>query len=85
MGLGAIFQENIMLYYLRTNDLYITLSDLIYALAFPIIGMTISLLIAFIRYGKPRYYKDTRIIKVEKEIKISRRDLIVSCLAGVAA
>jgi predicted histidine transporter YuiF (NhaC family) len=66
MGFREIFLENIMLYYLRTNDLIITLSDLISALAFPVIRMTIGLLMAFIRYGKPRYYKDTG-IKNEKK------------------
>jgi predicted histidine transporter YuiF (NhaC family) len=58
---------------------------LIYARAFLVIGITIGLLIAFIKYGKPRHYKDIKMKNLEKDIEVSRTVLIVSCLAVVAA
>jgi predicted histidine transporter YuiF (NhaC family) len=85
MGFGEIFLENIMLYYLHANGMDISARDLIHALLYPALGMIIGLLLAFVRYGKPRYYKNTGVKSLEKEAVFSRKDTIVSCLAIVAA
>ncbi|MDR1173181.1 MAG: hypothetical protein LBK24_00075 [Puniceicoccales bacterium] len=85
MGFGEIFLENIMLYYLHANGMDISAQDLIHALLYPALGMLVGLLLAFVRYGKPRCYKDARVKSLEKEAAFSRKDFIVSCLAIVAA
>jgi predicted histidine transporter YuiF (NhaC family) len=85
MGFGEIFLENIMSYYLHANGMDISMRDLIHALLYPALGMLVGLLLAFIRYGKPRCYKDARVKSLEKKAVFSRKDLIVSCLAIVAA
>jgi predicted histidine transporter YuiF (NhaC family) len=85
MGFGEIFLENIMLYYLHANGMDISVRDLIHALLYPALGMLVGLSLAFIRYGKPRCYKNARVKSLEKEEAFSRKDFIVSCLAIVAA
>lgn len=85
MGFGEIFLENIMLYYLHANGVDLSMQGLIHALLYPALGMSIGLLFAFVRYGKPRRYKDTRVKSLEKETAFSRKDFIVSWLAIVAA
>jgi predicted histidine transporter YuiF (NhaC family) len=85
MGFGEIFLENIMLYYLHANGVDISVQNLIHALLYPALGMLVGLLFAFVRYGKPRYYKNARVKNLGKEAIFSQKDLIVSCLAIVAA
>ncbi|MDR2603390.1 MAG: hypothetical protein LBC11_02420, partial [Puniceicoccales bacterium] len=85
MGFGEIFLENIMLHYLHANGMDISIQDLIHALLYPALGMLIGLLLAFVRYGKPRCYKNTGVKSLDREATFPRRDFIVSCLAIVAA
>jgi predicted histidine transporter YuiF (NhaC family) len=84
MGFGEIFLENIMLYYLHANGVDISMHDLIRALLYPALGMVVGLLIALIRYRKPRYYKNTSVKKLKKNVVFFRKDFTISCLAIVA-
>jgi predicted histidine transporter YuiF (NhaC family) len=85
MGFGEIFLKNIMLHYLHVNGVDISMHDLIHALLYPALGMAIGLLVALVRYRKPRYYQNIRVKKLENEVAFSRKDFVVSCVAIVAA
>lgn len=62
VGFGAIFQ-NILAENMASNGVYVYTNTIIRAVALPVLGMFIGLLIAvFITYRKPREYKDLPLI-----------------------
>jgi predicted histidine transporter YuiF (NhaC family) len=60
IGFGEIFLDNILLYYLKSNGLQITLGETISALKLPAIGMLCGVVLAIIRYGHPREYGESK-------------------------
>lgn len=66
IGFGGIFLQNILLKYLVDNGVTATASQLPLAMAIPVSGMFIGLLIAiFFTYKKPREYSEKEILKTE--------------------
>ncbi|MDR1401780.1 MAG: TRAP transporter large permease subunit [Puniceicoccales bacterium] len=85
LGFGEIFLMDILSRYLRMNGLEIAPSTVIRALLFPAASMAIGLFVALVRYGKPRHYGESAVKKTEKDGPLSRRDLLISCLAIAVA
>ncbi|MDR1528409.1 MAG: TRAP transporter large permease subunit [Puniceicoccales bacterium] len=83
MGFGEIFLVNILSHYLKINGLNMPLAEIICALLFPVIGMGVGLILALLRYKKPRHYETSTVRDSRKSDQISRKDFIVSCCAVV--
>ncbi|MFM5461604.1 Na+/H+ antiporter family protein [Aeromonas veronii] len=87
IGFGGIFLNNILAKNLIDNGVPITTSQIPLAMAIPVAGMVLGLLIAvFISYRKPRQYDLAKILDAEPEaIELNLTHIWVALLAiGVA-
>ncbi|WP_323968606.1 Na+/H+ antiporter family protein [Aeromonas veronii] len=87
VGFGGIFLNNILAKNLIDNGVPITTSQIPLAMAIPVAGMVLGLLIAvFISYRKPRQYDLTKILDAEPEaVELNLTHIWVALLAiGVA-
>ncbi|HHC5060528.1 TPA: Na+/H+ antiporter family protein [Aeromonas veronii] len=87
VGFGGIFLNNILAKNLIDNGVPITTSQIPLAMAIPVAGMVLGLLIAvFISYRKPRQYDLAKILDAEPEaIELNLTHIWVALLAiGVA-
>ncbi|WP_425891494.1 Na+/H+ antiporter family protein [Aeromonas veronii] len=87
VGFGGIFLNNILAKNLIDNGVPITTSQIPLAMAIPVAGMVLGLLIAvFISYGKPRQYDLAKILDAEPEaVELNLTHIWVALLAiGVA-
>ncbi|MDR2777110.1 MAG: TRAP transporter large permease subunit [Puniceicoccales bacterium] len=83
MGFGEIFLVNILSHYLKINGLDMSLSEIIRALLFPVTGMGVGLILALLRYKKPRNYQTLTVKNSGKSDQISRKDFVISCCAVI--
>ncbi|MFM5620728.1 Na+/H+ antiporter family protein [Aeromonas veronii] len=87
VGFGGIFLNNILAKNLIDNGVPITISQIPLAMAIPVAGMVLGLLIAvFISYRKPRQYDLAKILDAEPEaVELNLTHIWVALLAiGVA-
>ena len=87
VGFGGIFLNNILAKNLIDNGVPITTSQIPLAMAIPVAGMLLGLLIAvFISYRKPRQYDLAKILDAEPEaVELNLTHIWVALLAiGVA-
>ena len=87
VGFGGIFLNNILAKNLIDNGVAITTSQIPLAMAIPVAGMVLGLLVAvFISYRKPRQYDMTKILEAEPEsVELNLTHIWVALLAiGVA-
>ncbi|MFM5615013.1 Na+/H+ antiporter family protein [Aeromonas veronii] len=87
VGFGGIFLNNILAKNLIDNGVPITTSQIPLAMAMPVAGMVLGLLIAvFISYRKPRQYDLAKILDAEPEaVELNLTHIWVALLAiGVA-
>ncbi|MFM5552765.1 Na+/H+ antiporter family protein [Aeromonas veronii] len=87
VGFGGIFLNNILAKNLIDNGVHITTSQIPLAMAIPVAGMVLGLLIAvFISYRKPRQYDLAKILNAEPEaVELNLTHIWVALLAiGVA-
>ena len=87
VGFGGIFLNNILAKNLIDNGVPITTSQIPLAMAIPVAGMVLGLLIAvFISYRKPRKYDLAKILDAEPEaVELNLTHIWVALLAiGVA-
>ncbi|MCX9104592.1 Na+/H+ antiporter family protein [Aeromonas veronii] len=87
VGFGGIFLNNILAKNLIDNGVPITTSQIPLAMAIPVAGMVLGLLIAvFISYHKPRQYDLAKILDAEPEaVELNLTHIWVALLAiGVA-
>ncbi|HHQ4553158.1 TPA: Na+/H+ antiporter family protein [Aeromonas veronii] len=87
VGFGGIFLNNILAKNLIDNGVSITTSQIPLAMAIPVAGMLLGLLIAvFISYRKPRQYDLAKILDAEPEtVELNLTHIWVALLAiGVA-
>ncbi|MGL5376641.1 MAG: Na+/H+ antiporter family protein, partial [Aeromonas veronii] len=87
VGFGGIFLNNILAKNLIDNGVSITTSQIPLAMAIPVAGMVLGLLIAvFISYRKPRQYDLAKILDAEPEaVELNLTHIWVALLAiGVA-
>ncbi|MCS0540380.1 Na+/H+ antiporter family protein [Aeromonas veronii] len=87
VGFGGIFLNNILAKNLIDNGVHITTSQIPLAMAIPVAGMVLGLLIAvFISYRKPRQYDLAKILDAEPEaVELNLTHIWVALLAiGVA-
>ncbi|XEI34474.1 Na+/H+ antiporter family protein [Aeromonas veronii] len=87
VGFGGIFLNNILAKNLIDNGVPITSSQIPLAMAIPVAGMVLGLLIAvFISYRKPRQYDLAKILDAEPEtVELNLTHIWVALLAiGVA-
>ncbi|ELC7282124.1 Na+/H+ antiporter family protein [Aeromonas veronii] len=87
VGFGGIFLNNILAKNLIDNGVPITTSQIPLAMAIPVAGMILGLLIAvFISYRKPRQYDLAKILDAEPEaVELNLTHIWVALLAiGVA-
>jgi len=87
VGFGGIFLNNILAKNLIDNGVPITTSQIPLAMAIPVAGMVLGLLIAvFISYRKPRQYDLTKILDAEPEtVELNLTHIWVALVAiGVA-
>ncbi|WP_113721420.1 Na+/H+ antiporter family protein [Aeromonas salmonicida] len=87
VGFGGIFLNNILAKNLIDNGVPVELGQLPMAMAIPVLGMFVGLLIAvFITYRKPRQYDMDKILAAEPEsIELNLNHIWVALLAiGVA-
>lgn len=87
VGFGNIFLKDILLANIAKGGMDISGINVMHAMALPALGMFIGLLIAiFVSYRKPRHYDLGKIQNTERlKVRLSRRAVIVSLLAIVAA
>jgi len=80
-GFGFIFHE-ILVTQMNLAGLSINMSDIPKAMALPVLGLFVGLLIAiFISYRKPREYEDKQIGVVEEVIVVKTRNIIFTVIA----
>ncbi|MGH1408088.1 MAG: Na+/H+ antiporter family protein [Aeromonas sp.] len=87
VGFGGIFLNNILAKNLIDNGVPVTTSQIPLAMAIPVAGMVLGLLIAvFISYRKPRQYDLAKILDAEPEaVELNLTHIWVALLAiGVA-
>ncbi|WP_042011517.1 Na+/H+ antiporter family protein [Aeromonas fluvialis] len=87
VGFGGIFLNNILAKNLIDNGVPITTSQIPLAMAIPVSGMVLGLLVAvFISYRKPRQYDMSKILEAEPEsVELNLTHIWVALLAiGVA-
>lgn len=84
-GFGLIFHE-ILANQMALAGLAIDMSDIPRAMALPVAGLAVGLIIAvFISYRKPRDYHETSTIEETQKKKASSKDIIVTVIALAAA
>lgn len=80
-GFGFIFHE-ILVTQMNLAGLSVNMSDIPKAMALPVLGLFVGLLIAiFISYRKPREYEDKQIGVVEEVIVVKTRNIIFTVIA----
>ncbi len=87
IGFGGIFLNNILLANLVDNGVAVSKSMLPTAMAIPVGGMFLGLLVAvFISYRKPRQYDESKILAVEPEhIQINFAHIAIAVVAILSA
>ncbi|MCE2570114.1 Na+/H+ antiporter family protein [Motilimonas eburnea] len=87
VGFGGIFLNNILLANLTNNGLDAQASDLPLAMALPVAGMVLGLIIALMfSYRKPRQYSLEKILAVEPENKqFNLTHIVVAFIAIIVA
>ena len=87
VGLGGIFLNNILAKNLIDNGVAVEFSQLPLAMAIPVLGMFIGLLVAvFITYRKPRQYDLEKILAAEPEtVELNLNHIWVALLAIAVA
>ncbi|WP_394293641.1 Na+/H+ antiporter family protein [Aeromonas rivipollensis] len=87
VGFGGIFLNNILAKNLTDNGVAVEFSQLPLAMAIPVLGMFIGLLVAvFITYRKPRQYDLEKILAAEPEtVELNLNHIWVALLAIAVA
>ncbi|GHA18679.1 Na+/H+ antiporter family protein [Oceanisphaera arctica] len=87
VGFGGIFLNNILLANLVENGVAVNKSMLPTAMAIPVGGMFLGLLVAlFISYRKPRLYDESKILAVEPEhIQVNGAHIAIAVVAILSA
>ncbi|MFZ3404284.1 Na+/H+ antiporter family protein [Aeromonas salmonicida] len=87
VGFGGIFLNNILAKNLIDNGVQVELGQLPMAMAIPVLGMFVGLLIAvFITYRKPRQYDMDKILAAEPEsVELNLNHIWVALLAIAVA
>ncbi|WP_116472937.1 Na+/H+ antiporter family protein [Zobellella maritima] len=87
VGFGGIFLNNILLANLLENGVQADKSMLPMAMAIPVGGMFLGLLVAvFISYRKPRHYDEGKILAIEPEhVTINYAHIMIAVLAILTA
>ncbi len=87
VGFGGIFLNNILLANLVENGVEVSKSMLPTAMAIPVGGMFLGLLVAvFISYRKPRLYDESKILAVEPEhVQVNIAHVAIAVLAILSA
>ncbi|MGL5293153.1 MAG: Na+/H+ antiporter family protein [Aeromonas sp.] len=87
VGFGGIFLNNILAKNLIDNGVHITSSQIPLAMAIPVFGMFLGLLVAvFISYRKPREYDMAKILEAEPEaVQLNLTHIWVALLAIAVA
>ncbi|MDX1266813.1 MAG: Na+/H+ antiporter family protein [Oceanisphaera sp.] len=87
VGFGGIFLNNILLANLVENGVAVSKSMLPTAMAIPVGGMFLGLLVAlFISYRKPREYDESKILAVEPEhIQVNVFHIAIAVVAILSA
>ncbi|OIN07915.1 Na+/H+ antiporter family protein [Oceanisphaera psychrotolerans] len=87
IGFGGIFLNNILLANLVDNGVAVSKSMLPTAMAIPVGGMFLGLLVAvFISYRKPRQYDESKILAVEPEhVQINFAHIAIAVVAILSA
>ncbi|MGL5038770.1 MAG: Na+/H+ antiporter family protein [Aeromonas sp.] len=87
IGFGGIFLNNILAKNLIDNGVHITSSQIPLAMAIPVFGMFLGLLVAvFISYRKPREYDMAKILEAEPEaVQLNLTHIWVALLAIAVA
>lgn len=83
-GFGALFQE-IIATQVTNAGMDVSVSDVPTAMAIPVLGMCIGLIVAFIYYRKPRQYKTTDIETELLDVNVSKSVIVFTVIALVAA
>ncbi|MER2088209.1 MAG: Na+/H+ antiporter NhaC family protein [Sporosarcina sp.] len=80
-GYGFIFHE-ILATQMQTAGLAIDMADIPKAMALPVLGLVVGLLIAiFFSYRKPREYEDEQVEVTEEVVTVKTRNIIFTVLA----
>ena len=83
-GFGALFQK-IIATQVTNAGMDVSVSDVPTAMAIPVLGMCIGLIVAFIYYRKPRHYKTTDIETESLDVNVSKRVIVFTVIALVVA
>lgn len=85
IGFGGIFLNDILLANLNNNGLHATSAQIPHAMLLPALGMLLGLVIAiFFSYRKPRIYNEHKILQVEPEGKLNKKNIIIAFIAILA-
>ncbi|WP_294967034.1 Na+/H+ antiporter family protein [Sulfurimonas sp.] len=85
IGFGGIFLQNILLKYLVDNGVDATASQLPIAMAIPVSGMFLGLMVAiFFTYRKPREYNEKEILKTEPESSKVNMNHVYVAIVGIS-
>ncbi len=87
VGFGAIFHE-ILAKQMGLSGLVIDMTDIPKAMAFPVFGMLVGLLVAiFFSYRKPRHYEDKQTAIEGEVLTVNKRTIVftVAALVGTLA
>ena len=80
-GYGFIFHE-ILATQMEAAGLAINMADIPKAMAFPVLGLVVGLLIAvFFSYRKPREYADKQIVITEEVVIVKTRNIVFTVVA----
>lgn len=82
-GFGAIFQD-IIAKQMTIAGMPVEMSDIPKAMAFPVLGLLVGLLVAvFISYRKPRQYREQIVTVEDAKVEIKTRNIIFTVIALV--
>ncbi|MBK3496590.1 TRAP transporter large permease subunit [Viridibacillus sp. YIM B01967] len=83
-GFGSIFQE-IVATQVTKAGMNVSVSDVPTAMAIPVLGMLIGLVVALFFYRKPRHYEAADVETSSIEVKVSKRVIISTIIALIAS
>lgn len=83
-GFGSIFQEIIATQVTKAG-MNVSVSDVPMAMAIPVLGMLIGLVVALFFYRKPRRYEEVGVEAPSIELKVSKKVIISTIIALIAA
>ncbi|WCH47688.1 Na+/H+ antiporter NhaC family protein [Lysinibacillus sp. FSL K6-1151] len=83
-GFGAIFQD-IVATQVSEAGMAVSSRDVPVAMAIPVLGMLIGLLVAFVVYRKPRHYKHNEVETESLNVNVSKFVMFSTALALVAS